>query len=185
MGHGIHAMDFFLWLYGDWAEVRAMMGTLDRDIEVEDVSMALVRFKNGAMGSIVNSVLSPREESYLRLDFQKVTVELTHLYRYTNENWRYTTASKADYEDQVARWVTIPEDKLSWHGEQLTSLLDCMARNERPTTSGLGARTTIEFIASLYKSAMSGEPVMRDSIGPDDPYYYRMCGPCPQEKQAA
>ena len=47
-----------------------MIGTLDRDIEVEDVSMAMVRFANGAMANITNSVLSPREETYLRFDFQ-------------------------------------------------------------------------------------------------------------------
>ena len=63
MGHGIHAMDFLLYQFGEWQEVRAMIGTLDRDIEVEDVSMAMVRFANGAMANITNSVLSPREES--------------------------------------------------------------------------------------------------------------------------
>ena len=50
MGHGIHQIDLFLWLLGDWEEVRAMAGTLYHDIEVEDVSMAVVRFANGAMG---------------------------------------------------------------------------------------------------------------------------------------
>ena len=59
-GHGIHQIDLFLWLLGDWEEVRAMAGTLYHDIEVEDVSMAVVRFANGAMGSVTNSVLSPR-----------------------------------------------------------------------------------------------------------------------------
>lgn len=92
MGLGIHAMDHFLDLFGEWEEVRAMAGTLDRDIEVEDVSMALVRFANGAFGSIVNSALSPRQDTYIRLDFQKATVELNHLYGYTRDNWKVTLA---------------------------------------------------------------------------------------------
>jgi predicted dehydrogenase len=83
MGQGIHAMDHFLHLMGDWRSVRAVAGTLDRAIEVEDVSMAIVTFANGAMGSIVNSALSPRQETYVRLDYQKATLELTHLYGYT------------------------------------------------------------------------------------------------------
>ena len=58
MGHGIHD-GHVLWLMGDWVEVNAIIGTLDRTIEVEDVSMAHVHFANGALGSIVNSVLSP------------------------------------------------------------------------------------------------------------------------------
>src|ERR1051326_6047324 len=71
MGLGIHAMDHLLHLLGDWAEVRAQAATLDRDIEVEDVSMALVRFASGAMASVVNSALSPRQETYIRLDYQR------------------------------------------------------------------------------------------------------------------
>src|SRR5205814_3895037 len=66
MIHGIHVMDLFLYLLGDWQEVRAMIGTLDRKINVEDVSMAMVRFENGVMGSIVNSILCPRQETHLR-----------------------------------------------------------------------------------------------------------------------
>ena len=62
VGLGIHLTDLFLWLMGDWAEVRAMIGTLERRVEYEDVAMASVRFENGAMGSIVNSALSPRQE---------------------------------------------------------------------------------------------------------------------------
>ncbi|GIV77637.1 MAG: oxidoreductase [Litorilinea sp.] len=183
MGHGIHAMDFMLWLLGEWEEVRAMMGTLDREIEVEDVSMATVRFANGAMASVTNSVLSPREESYLRFDFQKATVELTHLYRYTNENWRYSIPNGAPYADELATWQQIPENVPSSHGSQLRHFLDSMARGERPPVSGPDVRGTIEFLASLYKSAMTGQPVTRGSITPDDPFYHRMCGPCDQSWQ--
>lgn len=176
MGHGIHAMDFFLWLFGDWREVRAMMGTLDRDIEVEDVSMASVRFANGAMGNITNSVLSPRQESYLRMDFQKATVELNHLYRYENPDWRYSIPDDAEWAADLETWQTIPQDHTSSHDVQLAEILDCMARNERPSVSGPGVRPTIEFLASLYKSAITGQPVARGSITPDDPFYHSMNG---------
>ncbi|MCB9152150.1 MAG: Gfo/Idh/MocA family oxidoreductase [Caldilineaceae bacterium] len=176
MGHGIHAMDFFLWLFGEWREVRAMMGTLERDIEVEDVSMAMVRFANGAMGNITNSVLSPREESYLRMDFQKATVELTHLYSYTNDDWRYSIHPGMTHSDELAQWQDLPANLASSHSGQLAEILDCMARNERPAVSGAGVRGTIEFLASLYKSAITGQPVLRGSITKDDPFYHHMNG---------
>ena len=176
MGHGIHAMDFFLWLMGDWLEVRAMMDTLDRDIETEDTSMALVRFERGAMGSIVNSVLSPRQESYLRFDFQQATVELSHLYRYTNDDWRYSLLPGATTTADLTAWQTIPQDHLSSHDIQVAALLDDMAANRRPLTSGAEARRTIEFLTSLYKSAITGQPVARGSIMPDDPFYHRLNG---------
>lgn len=176
MGHGIHAMDFMLYLLGEWAEVRAMMGTLDRNIEVEDVSMANVRFANGALASITNSVLSPREVSYLRFDFQKATVELTHLYSYKNADWSYSIPKGAPYAEELAQWQQLPPDRPSSHAAQLAALLDSRTRNERPLVSGPGVRGTIEFLASLYKSAITGQPVPRGSITPDDPFYYAMNG---------
>jgi predicted dehydrogenase len=175
MGHGIHSMDFMLYQLGEWQEVRAMMGTLDRNIEVEDVSMATVRFANGAMASVTNSVLSPREVSYLRFDFQKATVELTHLYSYNNADWQYSAAPGISVEE-LASWQQLPTNVPSSHGAQLQAMLDSRARNERPPVSGPDVRGTIEFLASLYKSAITGEPVARGSITPADPFYHAMNG---------
>lgn len=178
MGHGIHSMDFVLWLLGDWAEVRAMIGTLDRDIEVEDVSMASVRFASGAMANMTNSVLSPREVSYVRFDFQRATVELTHLYSYRNADWRYSGVPGADDAEDVARWANIGDDVPSGHAAQLRAMLVSMAAGERPPVSGPDVRGTIEFLASLYKSGMTGQPVKRGEITAADPFYHAMCGPC-------
>ncbi len=176
MGHGIHAMDLFLWLMGDWVEVNAIIGTLDRNIEVEDVSMAHVRFSNGAFGSIVNSVLSPREVSYIRLDFQRATVELEHLYSHTNKNWRFSIPPGSDYSADLERWQTIGADEPANQTTQLTHTLDALERGEAPLTSGAQARNTVEFLSSLYKSALTHQPVVRGSIYADDPFYYHVYG---------
>jgi len=170
MGHGIHQIDLFLWLMGDWEEVRAMAATIARNIEVEDVSMALVRFANGAMGSIVNSVLSPREESYLRFDFEKATVELSHLYGYGPDNWKYTAGELADPEE-FRRWSAVPSQKYGGHTAQIAALLDSMDKGERPLVSGHEARRTLEFLTALYKAAFTGRPVRRGEIQPGDPFY--------------
>jgi predicted dehydrogenase len=176
MIHGIHAIDFMLWLLGEWHEVRAMIGTLDRDIDVEDVSMASVRFSSGAMANLTNSVLSPREESYQRYDFQKGTVEVTHLYGYTNADWRFSAPAGATWAGDVAALAAIPGDQPSTHGSQLRAFLAAMDAGVRPPASGADVRRTIEFLASLYKSAFSGSAVERGSITPDDPFYYAMNG---------
>ncbi len=177
MIHGIHAMDFLLWLLGEWSEVRAMIGTLVHDIEVEDVSMANVRFANGAMAGIVNSVLSPREATYIRLDTEKATVEFNGLYGYNNDDWTFTTNNGLATEEEVASWQTMDEDRRGSHGTQLAHILDCMEAGRRPITSGPSVRGTIEFLAALYKSGMTGEPVPRGAIRPGDPFYHAMNGP--------
>ncbi|HEX4702010.1 MAG TPA: Gfo/Idh/MocA family oxidoreductase [Pseudonocardiaceae bacterium] len=171
MGHGIHQMDLMLATLGEWTEVRAMAATLARDVRTEDVSMAIVRFASGAMASVVNSVLSPREESYLRFDFTDATVELSHLYGYDNSHWRYTPAQHVT----TNPWDP-PDNVPSSHTAQLTFLLDAMSRGERPPVSGPAGRETLELVTALYRSAFTGQPVLRDQLGPDDPFYHRLSG---------
>src|SRR5436309_2742352 len=84
----------------------------------------LVRFENGALGSIVNSVLSPRQETYLRFDFQRATVELQGLYGYANKDWRYSLPDGASDEVALSRWREIPHAQPSGHAAQLRALLD-------------------------------------------------------------
>lgn len=171
MGHGIHQMDLMLAVLGEWVEVRAMTGTLARRVRTEDVSMAVVRFASGAMASVVNSVLSPREESYLRFDFTGGTVELTHLYGYDNSHWRYTPAPHVN-----SRVWRPADNQRSSHTAQLPLVLDAMARHERPPTSGRAGRETLELVTAIYRSSATGRPVRRDQLGPDDPFYHRLDG---------
>jgi len=175
MIHGIHAMDFFLWLLGDWTEVRAMTTTLDRAIQVEDISMAIVKFASGAMGSIVNSILCPRQESYIRLDFQNATIELAHLYGYGDKNWRFF--ARDEHQKELERWKTLPVPEVSAsHGSQAAALMDSLEKGQRPLVSGKEVRRTLEFITSLYKSASTGCGVKPGSIGKDDPFYHHVAG---------
>lgn len=183
MGHGIHAMDLFLWLLGDWEEVSAMTGTLDRRIEVEDVSLAMVRFKNQAMGSIVNSVLSPREETYLRFDFQKATVELTALYSYTNKLWRFSQPQSMQDAAVAARWEGLSQDRPASHATQIAYFLDSLDRGVRPLSSSPDLRPTFEFITGMYKSTATGCVVQRGSIMEGDPFYYHVAGQALPESQ--
>jgi predicted dehydrogenase len=176
MGLGIHLTDLFLWLMDEWEEVSAIAATLDRDIEVEDVAMAMVRFSGGALGHITNSALSPRQESYLRLDFQRATVECSALYRYKNADWRFSVADGSQYLETLEQWRRIETDVSGTHAVQLAEILDSMDAGRRPLLSGQEARRIIEFSTSLYKSAFTNQPVRRGSIAPGDPFYYAMNG---------
>jgi len=173
---GVHLTDLFLWLMGEWQEVTAMAGTLDRSIEVEDVSMALVRFASGALGTITNSALSPRQETYMRLDFQQASVEVKALYRYRNEHWQFSLPDGVDNPLALEHWAQLAEDIPGTHDSQLRDIFDSMDKGERPPVSGDDARRILEFSASLYKSAFTGQRVMRGEITPDDPYYHAMNG---------
>ena len=88
----------------------------------------------------------------------------------------HPTTDGAAHADSLARWQKIPEEALSMHAGQVADLLDCMEEDRRPSTSGAGARRTLEFITGLYKAAMTGEPILRGSIQMGDPFYSRLNG---------
>ncbi|MFB7512348.1 Gfo/Idh/MocA family protein [Streptomyces sp. NPDC056144] len=169
LGHGIHQTDLLLAVLGPWAEVRAMAGRLARDVRTEDVSTALVRFENGAVATVVNSVLSPREESYLRFDLTEATVELRHLYGYSNADWTFTGRTPD------TKWEP-PEDVPSSHTAQLAAFLDGYEAGIRPD---LG-RPTMELVTALYKAAITGRPVVRGEIDANDPFYGVLHGGRPE-----
>lgn len=52
MNQGIHIIDILLWFMGDPVEVEAFAHTLHRDIEVEDVATAILKFENGSVATI-------------------------------------------------------------------------------------------------------------------------------------
>ncbi|HEX8864780.1 MAG TPA: Gfo/Idh/MocA family oxidoreductase [Lentzea sp.] len=174
MGHGIHQFDLMLSVLGPWQEIRAVAARQARDVRTEDVSMALVTFADGTVASVVNSVLSPRETSELRFDFERATVEVEHLYGYSDADWTITPAPGQD--EVVARWREERSEVVSGHGCQLTTFLDALDAGESPPVTLADTRNTMEFIAALYASAFTGTVVKAGQIGPDSPFYATMEG---------
>lgn len=175
MGHGIHQTDMVLALLGDWTHVTAEMATLDRETETEDVSFAIVRLASGAMMSVSNSLLSARETSSVRFDFERATVEVDHLYGYANEHWRWTPAPGVDAEES-AGWPAEVDDFSGTHELQLRHVLDAYERGERPRASGQDGRRSLELAAGMYKSALEGRSVARTELVRGDRFYASMSG---------
>ena len=175
MGHGIHQMDLLLAILGPWREVVAVAARQARPTATEDLSCAIVTFESGAVTSVVNSLLSPRETSYLRFDFERATVELSHLYGYSDDNWT-VTAAPGHEEDVRAAWAEPPADRASSHGAQLAAVCDALSDGQAPPVTTRDARATLELVAAIYASAFTRRPVRRGEIGPDSPFYHRMDG---------
>jgi predicted dehydrogenase len=183
MGLGIHQMDMMLDLLGEWTEVQAVTRTQARRTETEDVSMAHVTFANGAVASVVNSSLSPRQESYLRYDFEYATVEVTHLYGYRDEDWRVTPAPGHDR--VLTEWraaMTGPQDagaahnSRSGHWAQFAKVLSGLREGTAPPVPLAESRRTLAMVAALYASGASGHPVKPSDVSPGTPFYDSMSG---------
>ncbi|NUT32479.1 MAG: Gfo/Idh/MocA family oxidoreductase [Hamadaea sp.] len=164
MGHGIHQIDLLLSILGDWSEVVAVAARRARHTQTEDLSAALVTFADGTVATVVNSLLSPRETSYLRFDFEHATVELEHLYGYDSSNWRFTGPPDT--------WPAGGD--ASGHRAQFAAVFDALDAGLAPPVSD--ARRTLDLIASIYASAFTGRPVRSGEIGPTSPFYATMEG---------
>jgi predicted dehydrogenase len=169
MGHGIHQMDLLLALLGDWTAVRATTATLARAVQTEDVSMATIRLASGGLVSVVNSVLSPRETSYLRFDFTDGTLEVSHLYGYTNDDWTWTPAPHLGAERSP--WSPPPDDGASSHVAQLAAVVAALRAGTRPPASGADGRRVLELITGIYASAAADREVLRSELTPDHLFY--------------
>lgn len=174
MGHGIHQLDLLLAVLGPWSEVTAMAGRQARDTDTEDVSMALVRFADGALATVVNSVVSPRQTSALRFDTEHATIELEHLYGPTDADWTFTPAP--GHEDLKELWTSDPDAPASSHASQVVAILDALDAGLPLPVTATDARETIELVAALYASAFTDRPVRRGEIGPDHPFAAAMDG---------
>lgn len=175
MGHGIHQMDLLLSVTGPWHEVTAVAARRARPTQTEDVSAALVTFPGGAVATVVNSLVSTREVSALRFDFELATVELTHRYGYGDRDWKVTAL--AGHEDEVAQaWEGAgPAGVRSGHAAQLAAVLDALDAGTPPPVRLADARVTLELVAGIYASAFTGRPVRRDGL-PATPFATAMDG---------
>jgi predicted dehydrogenase len=175
MGHGIHQLDLMLSVLGEWDEVTAVVRRQARQVETEDLSLAHVIFTSGAAASVVNSVLSPREESYLRFDFERATVELTHLYGYGDGDWRVTPAPGHE-RDVLAAWKAGESGVVSDHRAQFAEVLRCLAGGSPPPVTLAESRRTLSLVTAIYAAAFGGRPVRPADLGPASPFYQRMDG---------
>jgi Predicted dehydrogenases and related proteins len=175
LGHGIHQMDLMLAILGPWREVVAVAARQAKPTATEDLSCAIVTFDCGAVATVVNSLVSPRQTSYLRFDFTEATVELAHLYGYSDADW--TITGIPGHEERVrALWTSRLTGVPSGHTAQFAHVLDALEAGEPPPVTPADARLTMELVAAIYASAFTGRPVRRGEIVPGSPFYERMEG---------
>jgi predicted dehydrogenase len=198
LGHGIHQIDLLLHLLGPWQTINATAVRLDRPVEFEDVSMASVTFENGAVATVINSLLSPKELSRIRIDTTGGTLEVNHLYGYSDNDWTFTPAPDAalaatlGLNPGVRRTEEAPtsdvwqasagDDVPSNHEAQLGHLVDDLLTGRPHNTTLASTRPTMEFVTALYASSLTSSPVRRTDLVPAHSFYTALNGGVPQDK---
>jgi predicted dehydrogenase len=199
LGHGIHQIDLLLHLLGPWRTLNATAVRLDRPVEFEDVSTASVIFENDAVGTVINSLLSPRELSRIRIDTAGGTLEVNHVYGYSDQDWTFhpvpdaAKAATLGIDPGVRKTAAVEtgvegdpwtasagDDVPSNHDAQISRLIDDLLAGRTHDTTLASTRPTMEFVTALYASAITGQAVRRTDLTPDHPFYRALHGNTPK-----
>jgi predicted dehydrogenase len=203
LGHGIHQIDLLLHLMGPWETVDARAARIARPIDFEDVSLAIVAFGGGAVGTVVTSLLSPRELSRIRIDTTGGTLEVNHVYGYSDADWSWTPAPDATAAASLGRdpgllsangsghqgraggddlWAASAESDLpSNHAAQIDQLVDDMLAGRPHDTTLASTRWTMEFVTALYASSLERQTVHRGDLTPGHRFYHSLNGGLPAD----
>jgi predicted dehydrogenase len=172
MGHGIHSIDMLAWLFGEPASLFAEAATLKLGIEVEDTSLATVRFRSGAIGQIIVTVNAQDNRSRLEIfgeHLQAVSSESP--YDPTAAPFRLSSVDPARAiraADEAMEWG--PEPTKHLHVPMVHDFLRAIIDGRAPLVSAAECRRSMELITGMYKSAMTGERVSFP-IERGDPFY--------------
>ena len=170
-----HHLDLLLWLGGAVEELYGYCDNFNHPyIEVEDTATAMMRFKSGAIGSLV---LSNSQRPGL---FGKVHVHgsngasvgaevesgspfisgvTQHVDPPFNDIW-----TVPGEENLLAEW-TRRDRAISWnvmtyyHERQLEEFLDAVANDHEPLVNGEAGRAVVELFTAIYASEREGKPI--------------------------
>ncbi|MFH1400683.1 MAG: Gfo/Idh/MocA family oxidoreductase, partial [Nanoarchaeota archaeon] len=154
-----HHIDMLRWLMGDVETVSGIAGTLDRDIETEDTSVAVMRFRSGAMGVIEATVCTfPRNlEGSITIQGTHGTVKVGGTAMNKIETWEFKDHENED--DNIKKLGLSPPNVYGFgHNEFYRMALEGILGGENGVNGEEGLKS-LELILAIYKSAMQGKPV--------------------------
>ncbi|HEX6970734.1 MAG TPA: Gfo/Idh/MocA family oxidoreductase [Limnochordia bacterium] len=172
INHAVHAIDAFLWLVGDaprW--VFAEMGTFTHDIEVEDLSVAIVGFASGALGQLTSTVSAHHNRDRIEICGEEAGLSLPwELFARRAQPNGFGVPDEPRLKALQQRADAVAVSQRQGHAAQIEDVLRAIRTGKPPLVTGREARKAIELITAIYKSATLGERVPLP-LQPDDPFY--------------
>lgn len=162
MNQASHYVDMIQWLMGPVESVSAKTATLARRIESEDSGVAIIRFRNGSLGTIEVTMLAfPKNlEGSITVLGEKGSVKVGGTALNRIEHWEF---AEPDEDDSVAAAQRLAPDPLSVYGSGHRAYYDNVVKVLRGEasagTDGREGRKSLELILGIYESARTGREV--------------------------
>lgn len=158
----IHGIDLLRWMMGD--EVEEVYGVTKQQfhdyLECEDIGIAVVKFKNGAVGTIEGTVnVYPKNlEETLYLFGENGTVKIGGTSTNNIDVWNFKDESEDDQKNKG-----LQEQTSNVYGNGHTALyadvIDAIRNDRKPYIDAVAGRNAVEMILAIYQSAATGQPV--------------------------
>ncbi|MCL6624960.1 Gfo/Idh/MocA family protein [Alicyclobacillus shizuokensis] len=172
LNHAVHHIDALQWMMGMPTQVQAVMANLAHDnAEVEDISLALLRFDNGALAHITSSVVHHGEEQQLVFQAEKAMVAMPwRLYASVSRENGFPKRATDVEADIQGFYDSLPELRYEGHTGQIDNVLTALETGQPVLIDGIQGRRTLELITAIYKSAITEEPATLP-LAEDDGFY--------------
>lgn len=162
MNQCIHGIDLLRWMMGD--EVEEVYGVTRQQfhdyLECEDVGMAVVKFKSGAIGTIEGTanVYPKNLEETLYLFGEHGTVKLGGTSTNHIDVWQFADEREAD-----AKLRGLQEATSNVYGNGHTALyedmIDAIRSGRKTYVDAVAGRNALEVVLAIYQSSISGKPI--------------------------
>tara|TARA_Y100000310_G_C20702405_1_gene831070 strand:+ start:6664 stop:7695 length:1032 start_codon:yes stop_codon:yes gene_type:complete len=156
MNQSSHHIDMIRWLMGEVKSVKAYTDTLTHDIESEDMGIVILKFKNGAVGSIVatTSVFPHNIEGSVTIMGTKGTVKVGGVALNKMEIWKFKDWKNED--ELISESSENPPNVYGFgHFHYIKDAVESIQKNMPPKIDGKEGRKTLELITRIYQSAKS------------------------------
>lgn len=162
MNQGVHMVDQLQWVMGDVTEVTAQIATLGhKNIEVEDIAQAMLKFKNGAVGTLIaTTAVYPGMDERLEITGDKGTMIMNKnriTFREIVGDAKKETAD--DVPDRGSGAADAQAITNEGHVAQMRDFCQAILLGREPMITGEDGRKPLEIILAVYESAKTGKTV--------------------------
>jgi predicted dehydrogenase len=166
MNQSIHMVDLLQYMMGPVVSLNAYTAKLGHSqIEVEDIAVAILKFKNKALGTVYGSTASyPGQPRRLEITGTKGTVIMEDC---DFKIWQFDKQSEEDIEIK-RKYSTIgsgggASDPLSipfeLHAQNIAAFINSIEQNSSFEIDGKEAKKSIEIVLGIYESAKNRREV--------------------------
>jgi predicted dehydrogenase len=161
MNQSIHHLDALIWLMGEVQSVFAYTATLAHRMEAEDVGVAVLRFKSGALGSVEGSTITYPEnlEGSVALFGERGSVKVGGTALNRKIFWKVEGWIEHERELLSRETVDPPTVYGYSHREQIAEMIAAVRAGRLPSSHGREARKSLQLVCALYESARTRQEV--------------------------